>query len=77
MNAPGGFRIEVAQQAMEGARFSALARGQAVAQGLISLRPRRQAIDQGAEVKTRTTSHHGQMPARRNLVQDDAAQVFA
>ena len=69
MNAPGRFRIEAAQQPMKGTGFSALACGQAVAQCLISLGTGKQAIDQSAQIKTCTASHHGQTPARGNFIQ--------
>jgi hypothetical protein len=68
MNAPGGRRIEAAQQPVEGTRFPALALGQAVAQGLISLGAPKQTVDQSTQVKTCTTSHHRQTPARRYLL---------
>jgi hypothetical protein len=75
VNTCGSVRIEAAQQTMKGTGFSALARGQAIAQGLISLGARSQAIDQSAQVKTSTTGHHGQMPARRNLLQGATPQA--
>ena len=75
MDSGGRGWIEAPKNSMQAAGAAAFARGERGAQFFIARRPRKKAIEQGAEIKARAAHDNREFPARRDGCQSLAAEA--